>query len=431
MRCDSSSQLLNPHPPKRKNPFNDTNTPAKRNTASASNNSKTLAGKGPAFDTVKLSTGTLQVRPKQELEQVIGWGSRINKKRGFLFVSKVLGKHIPVPPQKMEKLYAAMARQLFPFIRREPALVIGMAETATALGHGVFDKIRLFSPDSIFMHTTRYNLNKPRMLNFTEDHCHAPSHILYQPQDPNIAAKLKNITNIVIVDDEISTGNTLVNFSKQLRQLKDSGILPNLKPDGISASTILQWDKSKEVLGKANIKTAALYKGDFTFDSRLHDIPLPRVKSITTNPNFLDAEIPHNFGRFGLDGLNLNFDKLFSKDELQKLKGKKVLLLGTGEFMYPAHLAAKYLKSKGVNSFMQATTRSPINVEGAIQSKIGFQDNYHEDIDNFLYNIKEGYDKIFVCYETPTLPAEHEKELFEQLKKYCPEVEPLFLKPDN
>lgn len=385
-----------------------------------------------AYDTVALSTGTLQVKPKQELEQVIGWGSRINKKRGFLFVSKVLGKHIPVPPQKMEKLYAAMANQLRSFIKREPALVIGMAETATALGNGVFDKIRQFSPNSVFMHTTRYNLNQPRLLNFTEDHCHAPSHILYQPRDANIAEKLKNIKSIVIVDDEISTGNTLVNFSRQLKQLKETGALPNLKPDGIAASTILQWDASKKVLRDAKIHTTALYKGDFKFDSQITpDTPMPSVKSVTTNPNFLDKEIPYNFGRFGINSLSPDFEKLFSQEELQKLKGKKVLVLGTGEFMYPAYLAARYLKSKGVNSFMQATTRSPINVEGAIQSKINFQDNYHEEIDNFLYNIKEGYDKILVMYETPTIPEKHEKQLFDQLKKYCSDVQPLFLSDER
>lgn len=394
-------------------------------------NSATFGAKSQeGFDKIELSTGTLQVTPKKDLEQFIDWGSRINKKRGFLFVSKVLGKHIPVPPQKMEKLYVKMANQLRPLIRHEPTLVIGMAETATALGNGVFEKIRQFSPNSIFMHTTRYNLSKPRMLNFTEDHCHAPSHILYQPQDVKTAEKLKNIQNIVIVDDEISTGNTLVNFSRQLRNLKASGVLPNLKPDGILASTILQWNASKKVLSDASIKTAALCKGDFKFESRLTDqTPMPSVKSVTTNPDFLDTEIPHNFGRFGIDGIKLDFKTLFPTDELQKLKGKKVLVLGTGEFMYPAYLVGKHLKANGVNSFVQATTRSPINKEGAIHSKIGFQDNYHEDIDNFLYNIKDGYDKILVCYETPQLPGKHKQELFEQLKTYCKDVQPLFIEP--
>lgn len=385
--------------------------------------------------TVELSTGTLTVKPKWALEETIGWGSRINKKRGFLFVSKVLGKHIPVSPQKMDRLYAQMAQQLKPLIKQEPTLVIGMAETATALGHGVFDKIHEFSPDSVYMHTTRYNLDKPRMLNFMEEHCHAPSHILYHPHDQEITDKLKKVKNIVIVDDEISTGNTLVNFSKQLQALKDSGVLPELKPDGILTSTILQWDSSKKTLDAAKIKAVSLYKGDFKFVSK-PDLELDvkpgikKVKSVSDRTDCLDDEIPHNFGRFGVSDIHVDLAKFFTDSELQDMKNKKVLVLGTGEFMYPAFLVAKQLEKKGVNAVFQATTRSPINVEGAIKSKIGFPDNYHENIDNFLYNIKHGYDKILVCYETLELPKEHQDALFSSLRKYCKDVRSLFLTSD-
>jgi len=81
------------------------------------------------------------------------------------------------------------------------------------------------------------------------------------------------------------------------------------------------------------------------------------------------------------------------------------LIVGTGEFMYPPYLLAKYLEDKGVEIYFQATTRSPINIDGIIDSKISFKDNYFEDIDNFLYNLIDlGYEKIVLCYETQTLP---------------------------
>ena len=98
--------------------------------------------------------------------------TRINKKRSFLFVSKVLGKHLAVNPhipllvgsllamRYMEVVHGykdpramAVARaiqtnqqteQLLESIRNgpiglpAPTTFIGFAETATALGHAVF-----------------------------------------------------------------------------------------------------------------------------------------------------------------------------------------------------------------------------------------------------------------------------------------------------
>ena len=51
---------------------------------------------------VELEGGTLRLRlPEQQrtrLTELCGFASRQNPKRAFLFVSKVLGKHIPVKP---------------------------------------------------------------------------------------------------------------------------------------------------------------------------------------------------------------------------------------------------------------------------------------------------------------------------------------------
>lgn len=69
-------------------------------------------------------------------ESLFGFAERRNPKRAFLFVSRVLGKHIPVKPSVMEFTYESLAAKI-PADLPGPVLVIGMAETAVGLGAGV------------------------------------------------------------------------------------------------------------------------------------------------------------------------------------------------------------------------------------------------------------------------------------------------------
>lgn len=48
---------------------------------------------------VNLPNCELKVQSDSNLDPVLGFGSRINNKRSFLFISKILGKHIPVSPK--------------------------------------------------------------------------------------------------------------------------------------------------------------------------------------------------------------------------------------------------------------------------------------------------------------------------------------------
>ncbi|MCP5843002.1 phosphoribosyltransferase domain-containing protein, partial [Klebsiella pneumoniae] len=89
-----------------------------------------------------LSCGTLSVTPTggiSAIDDLFEIAERRNPKRAFLFVSKVLGRHIPVAPEKMRAVYRQLAEQ-FPPLSDGPVLFIGMAETAVGLGAGVFDE---------------------------------------------------------------------------------------------------------------------------------------------------------------------------------------------------------------------------------------------------------------------------------------------------
>lgn len=361
------------------------------------------------MEKIELKTGTLTLDLNDRLKQLIGFTSRANYKRGFLFVSKVLGKHIPSKPSDMEKVHIELAGILKPQLNNGTTVVIGFAETATGIGNGVYSQLGM--ENSFYIQTTRYKLSVPKLLEFQEEHCHAPSHILYDLID----GKLKNIMlgaeNIVLVDDEITTGKTLVNIINKLREQ-----FPHIK--NYFAVSILNWAQELP----DNIKFISLYCGNFSFAAKPFEIR-NNIISVTDNNSYLDDFIPFNFGRFGIKNLQLNFENYIN---INDFKNKKVLILGTGEFMHQAFLLGKYLEDNGVDVYVQSTTRSPINLDGDIHSKLEFKDNYYENIDNFVYNvIDKTYDKVIICYETVSLPKNH--CLKSLLEKYFSDVEELLL----
>ncbi|MFN4150261.1 MAG: phosphoribosyltransferase domain-containing protein, partial [Candidatus Sericytochromatia bacterium] len=150
---------------------------------------------------IELKTGLLKVKSGDMLDELTGFSSRLNKKRGFLFVSKVLGKHIPCKPSAMKKVHKLLAEKLKLELKDfyTPTVVIGFAETATGIGNGVYDELNL--PNSFYIHTTRYQLSFPKLAEFKEEHSHAPSQLLYQVKDDDMKDILLKAENIVLVDD--------------------------------------------------------------------------------------------------------------------------------------------------------------------------------------------------------------------------------------
>jgi hypothetical protein len=153
-----------------------------------------------------------------QLDHLFEMAARINKKRGFLFVSKLLGKHIPVhaalslasgavlgrlyecsildrpvsvPIYELQNAFenTKQAELLYERLLEtkirvdEPTLFIGFAETATALGHSMFDT---FEGNIAFLHTTREQIDyRKSLINFEEEHSHAVSHRCYA-EDHNL-----------------------------------------------------------------------------------------------------------------------------------------------------------------------------------------------------------------------------------------------------
>ncbi|MGK5628253.1 phosphoribosyltransferase [Streptomyces sp. URMC 123] len=147
-----------------------------------------------------------------ELRSLLGLALRRNPKRAHLLVSNVLGKHVP---QRPEAVYGAglelgrRVRALLGDAAAARAVVLGYAETATGLGHCVADGLGL----APYLHSTRRHVPGVEPVGgFEEEHSHATSHLLL-PADP---ALLAGDGPLVLVDDEFSTGRTVLNTIEAL-----------------------------------------------------------------------------------------------------------------------------------------------------------------------------------------------------------------------
>ncbi|MFJ7200862.1 MULTISPECIES: phosphoribosyltransferase [unclassified Streptomyces] len=157
----------------------------------------------------------------RELRELLGLALRRNPKRAHLLVSNVLGKHVP---QKPSVVYGTgfelglKVRGLLGEAEARRAVVLGYAETATGLGHAVADGLGT----APYLHSTRRPVEGvARAGGFEESHSHATSHLLL-PEDPDLLAGDRGAEGadapLVLVDDEFSTGNTVLNTIRALHE---------------------------------------------------------------------------------------------------------------------------------------------------------------------------------------------------------------------
>ncbi|WP_455359381.1 phosphoribosyltransferase [Streptomyces sp. SYSU K21746] len=150
----------------------------------------------------------------ERLSELLGLALRRNPKRAHLLVSNVLGKHVPQSPAVVYDAGFALGervRELLGDAEAARAVVLGYAETATGLGHAVADGVGL----APYLHSTRRPVaGVAQAGGFEESHSHATSHLLL-PEDPGLLA---GDGTLVLVDDEFSTGNTVLNTIRTLHE---------------------------------------------------------------------------------------------------------------------------------------------------------------------------------------------------------------------
>jgi hypothetical protein len=410
---------------------------------------------------VTITSNPYQLDP----DHLFQMAARINKKRSFLFVSKLLGKHIPVHPAlslasgavlgclyealvlgrptpvPIDELQRAFAdtdhanklyeRMMAAKIKVEQqTLFIGFAETATALGHSMFDA---FEGNVAFLHTTREQIDGiESLINFDEEHSHAVSHRCYA-EDCSIFSEA---ARIVLVDDEMTTGKTSLNIINELyerfgqREFVVASLLDWRSDADRDRYSMLEKELGIKIRCLSLLEGTILVKGSLQaslegVNSRTMDHTI-ELKSISIASYFThvvnsrdsrveqpkEASVPYlkYTGRFGINHTQsnaLHTEMAQASEFLAKQRtGKRTLCLGTGEFMYIPMVIAS-LMGEGVK--YQSTTRSPIYAtvrdQYAVTSAYRFDSLEDAAVDNFMYNIAPGqYDEVFVFFERELEP---------------------------
>ncbi len=371
----------------------------------------------PESRTVVLPSGTLTMQVDQSalpLGDLLDFAVRRNPRRGFLFVSKVLGKHIPIAPQTAKQVWTLLAAALPPLTQPH---FIGLAETATALGEGVFRTWQEqygqegAGRQATFQHTTRYLTRRPLLLRFDEPHSHAPAHLLYDPGEQARAAR-----ELVLVDDEISTGTTLQNLAAAWLELHP-------QVERVVLVSLTDWCGRREELAAAlsiPVDFVSVLRGSFRF-APAPDWQPPQLPAVVGNGEDKTELLPRLSPRYG-DVAGVSHEPwAMGHEEPPIAHGSwprakstdRVLVLGTGEFQYPAYALAAALAPTVARCHWSATTRSPILPGLAIGHALTFRDNVGDGIPNYLYNVDPAdYDHILLTYEGRCEP---DPELLRQL----------------
>lgn len=354
-----------------------------------------------------LSTGQIRTEHPagSDNQSIYGFGERINPRRSFVFVSRVLGRHIPVSPFVARQAFTSMANNL-PANLTGPVLITSMAETAVGLGAGVHDAylLRTGRDDVLNFSSTRTTRPQPVFGRFSEDHSHASGHTLYLPALEHDQKLLESCRTLIMVDDETSSGNTFRSLGATLYAagldqferiialtLTDWSSLPILVPSKAVASGQLEAERYSLISGR--------YIWTPSPDATPMTLPDPdEPSSLACAPVHKEGDA--RIGNSSRTSIVLPDDLLACIKE-QENNSKPVLILGTGEYVWEPFLVAEAIEQMGIDVRFSATTRSPILTQHDIRCAYRFNDHENLGITNYLYNVNPTeYSEIIICLDT-------------------------------
>lgn len=327
-----------------------------------------------------------------------------NAKRAYLLVNPLQAKHMPVSPTEaltMMRTLGEGLRQEFPGAR----LVLGFAETATALGAAVASRL---GPDCAFLTTTREAGEGPGWVRFLEEHSHAAEQKLW---GGDLDALLQETDTVLFVDDEISTGKTLRNMVAQLTRR-----WPALGEKTLVAASLLNrvTPEQEEALVDAGITCRCLVRlpqedhtaqvADWTVTEAPPAVPqnLSFRQETLPGEGLLDPRKTLRIGAYD-SSCQAVAEAMLSHTLGPVETLGKTLVLGTEECMYPALRLGEKLERLGAEVCCHATTRSPIGLCDApgypIRSGWKLPSFYEEERMTYVYNLKE-YDTVIVLSDT-------------------------------
>ncbi|MGN0298984.1 MAG: phosphoribosyltransferase domain-containing protein [Lachnospiraceae bacterium] len=348
-----------------------------------------------------------------------------NNKRNYLVVNPLQGKHMPVSPSQSLNLFHKLANLLRDSYQKQSVseamesivgrvLCVGFAETATAIGAAVAIDL-----GAKYIQTTRESLNDVEYLYFTEAHSHATEQKLVKADIDTCV--IEQVNHIIFVEDEITTGNTILNLVDALEALYPRQFRFSVASllNGMDEASTKRFDKrdiALYYLVKTNHNEYSSIAAQYEADGIYH----------LAKQN--EHEVNLNLSRLEMFGWK-NTRRLVEATEYERTCGllwkqvlesvdfteiEKVLVLGTEEFMYPALYVGSQIEKLGKkrNQCLQelertkkmevkchATTRSPIVVSKAkdypLHERYELRSMYDSERKIFVYDIGV-YDMVLV-----------------------------------
>ncbi|MFB6599437.1 MULTISPECIES: phosphoribosyltransferase [Streptomyces diastaticus group] len=384
----------------------------------------------------------IELAGDDELRGLLGLALRRNPKRAHLLVSGVLGKHVPQHPSVVHDHGVGLGRRVRALLGADAAaraVVLGYAETATALGHAVADGLE----SAPYLHSTRRPVaSVPSAGGFEESHSHATTHLLL-PEDPAFFDRGGETDRgpLVLVDDEFSTGNTVLNTLRDLhgRYPRDHYVivaLVDMRAPGdagrlaaFAEETGARIDVVAHARGTVRVPEDVLARGLRLVeeqDSRTAGTPAHRRPAAP--PTRLELGWPAGLPDGGRHGFTPDH-RARLREALPAMASRiidglggpeqagRVLVLGFEELMYAPLVLARALEETGLDVRFSTTTRSPVLAVDdpgyAIRTRLTFP--AHDDPadgpgERYAYNVAGGgFDTVLAVVDsaadTPALHA--------------------------
>lgn len=322
-----------------------------------------------------------------------------NTKRPYLYVDPLQGKHIPVSPGKSLGLFSELSRMLEKRYGGESLLVIGFAETATAVGAAA-----AIGADNVkyYLTTTREDVPGGEYLYFTEEHSHAAQQKLAMN---GLGECLERTDRIVFAEDEVTTGNTIARLIEELKR----SFPGKAKRFGIVSILNSMTDERLAELADNGIECDYVCRIPFEYrvgETENHTYNTGEQKPLSYGPRKDEAKIipleRYCDCRTVLTTERLEADcRRFVCDAMSHITvrgGEEILVLGTEEFMYPAMLLGHSIE-KYAKVWFHAVTRSPIETSAdedyPLHGRTELDSLYEAGRRTFLYDLR-GYDTAII-----------------------------------
>lgn len=321
---------------------------------------------------LRLHDGSSTVRERRLTDLVLP-GLRRNPRRAHLLVSTVLGKHIAVSPVTVREAGRWLGEAVLA-LGADRIDVLGMAETATGLGHCVADRLDA----EVYLHSTRRPAPADHIYaQFQEEHSHATDHLL-QPAGGGVFGQDRSL---VLVDDEISTGKTALATIESLHRSdpRPRYIVASLV-DVRTASHRQLAAETARVLG-VPIEFISLANGHVSIPNHLTErvcaLTPPAVNPIDPLgpggcrtvalpwPPHLPDGGRHGFLRTDAAAFSAAVTGASSALAAILDSHRPLLVVGHEELMYLPLRIAEHLQAGGFHTRFQSTTRSPAYVVDA------------------------------------------------------------------